>query len=123
MWPSMVTHTRNLSSAFNPSKCTLTAVNTHPEQWAAYCGARGAVGDRALLKHPLPPDMEVKTKKCVCGGGYIHKCVGYIYLVLVQVLDTWEVSRLLKATVALRDHFPAVKVAYTYHFIVDVAYT
>ncbi len=31
----MVTHTWNLSSAFNPSKCTLTAVNTHPEQWAA----------------------------------------------------------------------------------------
>ncbi len=31
VWPSMVTHTRNLSSAFNPSKCTLTAVNTHPE--------------------------------------------------------------------------------------------
>ncbi len=33
VWPSMVTHTRNLSSAFNPSKCTLTAVNTHLEQW------------------------------------------------------------------------------------------
>ncbi len=31
VWPSMVTHTRNLSSAFNPSKCTLTAVNTHLE--------------------------------------------------------------------------------------------
>ncbi len=45
VWPSMVTHTRNLSSAFNPSKCTLTAVNTHLEQWAApYFGARGAVG-------------------------------------------------------------------------------
>ncbi len=29
MWPSMVTHTRNLCSAFNPSKCTHTAVNTH----------------------------------------------------------------------------------------------
>ncbi len=25
----MVTHTRNLCSAFNPSKCTHTAVNTH----------------------------------------------------------------------------------------------
>ncbi len=32
VWPSMVNHTRNLSSAFNPSKCTLTAVNTHLEQ-------------------------------------------------------------------------------------------
>ncbi len=38
-----VTHTLNLCSAFNPSKCTHTAVrsehthtvNTHPEQWAA----------------------------------------------------------------------------------------
>ncbi len=29
MWPSMVTHTQNLCSAFNPSKCTHTAVNTH----------------------------------------------------------------------------------------------
>ncbi len=29
VWPSMVTHTRNLCSAFNPSKCTHTAVNTH----------------------------------------------------------------------------------------------
>ncbi len=31
VWPSMVTHTRNLCSAFNPSKCTHTVVNTHPE--------------------------------------------------------------------------------------------
>ncbi len=46
----MVTHTRNLCSAFNPSKCTHTAVsseqthtvNTHPEQWAAiYAAAPG----------------------------------------------------------------------------------
>ncbi len=45
----LVTHTRNLCSAFNPSKCTHTAVNTHthtvnthPEQWAA--NGVGAVG-------------------------------------------------------------------------------
>ncbi len=44
----MVTHTQNLCSAFNPSKCTHTVVNTHththththtvnthPKQWAA----------------------------------------------------------------------------------------
>ncbi len=31
----MVTHTQNLCSAFNPSKCTHTVVNTHPEQRAA----------------------------------------------------------------------------------------
>ncbi len=38
----MVTHTRNLCSAFNPSKYAHThTVNTHPEQWAAI-----------LLQHP-----------------------------------------------------------------------
>ena len=43
----VVTHTRNWSSAFNPSKCTHTAVrsehtmNTHPEQWAAIYPAPG----------------------------------------------------------------------------------
>ncbi len=53
VWPSMVTHTRNLCSAFNPSKCNNKHThtpphteNTHPEQWACilYCGTRGAVG-------------------------------------------------------------------------------
>ncbi len=40
-----------LSSAFNPSKCTLTAVNTHPSSGQPCCGARGAVGGSvALLK-------------------------------------------------------------------------
>ncbi len=29
VWPSMVTHTWNLCSAFNPSKCT----HTHTQQW------------------------------------------------------------------------------------------
>ncbi len=29
VWSSMVTHTQNLCSAFNPSKCTHTVVNTH----------------------------------------------------------------------------------------------
>ncbi len=32
-------HTQNLCSAFHPSKCTHTAVNTHPEQWAAIFAA------------------------------------------------------------------------------------
>ncbi len=50
MWPSMVTHTWNLCSAFNPSKCTHTAVNTHHEHTSGAvgsqcCGARAAVGD------------------------------------------------------------------------------
>ncbi len=51
VWPSMVTHTWNLSSAFNPSKCTLTAVNTHLEQWAAILRRPGSSwGIGALLK-------------------------------------------------------------------------
>ncbi len=41
VWPSMVTHTWNLCSAFNPSKCTHTVVNTHLEQWAANAAAPG----------------------------------------------------------------------------------
>ncbi len=41
MWPSMVTHTWYLCSAFNPSKCTHTVVNIHPEQWAANAAAPG----------------------------------------------------------------------------------
>ncbi len=32
LWPSMVTHTRNLCSAFNPSKCTHSSEHTHT-QW------------------------------------------------------------------------------------------
>ncbi len=35
VWPSMMTQTLNVCSAFNPSKGTHTAVNTHPEQWPA----------------------------------------------------------------------------------------
>ncbi len=42
----VATNTRNLCSAFNPSKCTHTVVNTHtvnthPEQWAANAAAPG----------------------------------------------------------------------------------
>ncbi len=60
MWLIMVTHTRNLCSAFIPSKCTHTAVNTHthtvvnthPEQWAAILLRRpgNSWGFAALLK-------------------------------------------------------------------------
>ncbi len=53
----MVTHTRNLCSAFNPSKCTHTVVNTHtpvtthPEQWAANAAAPGEqLGVRCLAQ-------------------------------------------------------------------------
>ncbi len=51
VWPSMVTHTRNLCSAFNPSKCTHTVVNTHLEQWAANVAVPGEqVGVRCLAQ-------------------------------------------------------------------------
>ncbi len=40
-----------MASAFNPSKCTLTAVNTHLEQWAAMLRRPGSSwGFGALLK-------------------------------------------------------------------------
>ncbi len=51
VWPSMVTHTRNLCSAFNPSKCTHTAVNIHLEQWATNAAAPGEqLGFRCLAQ-------------------------------------------------------------------------
>ncbi len=48
----MVTHTRNLCSAFTPSKCAHTHTHTHtPEQWAANAAAPGEqLGFGALLK-------------------------------------------------------------------------
>ncbi len=57
--PSMMTHSRNLSSAFTHPKCTHTAVNTHPEQWAAiYAAAPGdQLGVQCLAQehvHSLP---------------------------------------------------------------------
>ncbi len=67
----MVTHTRNLCSAFIPSKVSRSIQSTHPEQWAAiYAAAPGEqLGFGALLKgtsvvvlkveesagHSLPP--------------------------------------------------------------------
>ncbi len=51
VWPSMVTHTLNLCSAFNPSKCTHTVVNIHLEQWAANAAAPGEqLGVRCLAQ-------------------------------------------------------------------------
>ncbi len=50
MWPSMVTYTWNLCSAFNPSKCTHT-MNTHPVQWAANAAAlREQLGVQCLAQ-------------------------------------------------------------------------
>ncbi len=45
VWPSMVTHTRNLCSAFNPSKCTHTHCEHTPGAVGSQCcGTQGAVG-------------------------------------------------------------------------------
>ncbi len=65
-WPSMVTHTRNLCSAINPSKVHTHSsehthtVNTHPEQWAAiYAAAPGEqLGVRCLAQGHLSPGIE-----------------------------------------------------------------
>ncbi len=60
--PSMVTHTQNLCSAFNPSKVhTHTAVNTYTEQWTAiYAAAPGEqFGVRCLAQGHLSRGIEV----------------------------------------------------------------
>ncbi len=62
----MVTHTRNLCSAFNPSKVHTHSsehthtVNTHPEQWAAiYAAAPGEqLGVRCLAQGHLSRGIE-----------------------------------------------------------------
>ncbi len=64
--PSMVTHTRNLCSAFDPSKVHTHSsehthtVNTHPEQWAAiYAAAPGEqLGVRCLAQGHLSRGIE-----------------------------------------------------------------
>ncbi len=66
IWPSMVTYTRNLCSAFNPSKVHTYSserthtVNTHPEQWAAiYAVAPGEqLGVRCLAQGYLSHGIE-----------------------------------------------------------------
>ncbi len=55
VWPSMVTHTQNFFSAFNPSKCTHTVVKIHPEQWAANAAVPGEqLGVRCLAQGSHP---------------------------------------------------------------------
>ncbi len=64
--PSMVTHTRNLCSAFNPSKVHTHSsehthtVDTHPEQWAAiFVAAPGEqLGVRCLAQGHLSRGIE-----------------------------------------------------------------
>ncbi len=52
VWPSMVTHTQNLSSAFNPSKCTHTHSSEHtPGAVGSHVAAPGGqLGDRCLAQ-------------------------------------------------------------------------
>ncbi len=62
VWPSMVTHTQNLCSSFNPSKCTHIVVNTHtanthPEQW-------GAVGGLVPWSRVSPQSRYRRWRKC-----------------------------------------------------------
>ncbi len=72
MWPSMVTHTRNLCSASNTSKVHTHSsehthtVNTHPGAVAAIlcCGARGAVGVRCLAQGHLSRGIEGDEERC-----------------------------------------------------------
>ncbi len=44
VWPSMVTHTWNLSSTFNPSKCTLT----HPSALVIHSPHRQSLPDLGI---------------------------------------------------------------------------
>ncbi len=65
---SMVTHTRNSCSEFNPSKVhTHTAVNTHLEQWAAiYAAVPGEqLGIRCLAQGHLSRGID-------CGVSALH---------------------------------------------------
>ncbi len=65
VWPSMVTHTWNLCSAFNPSKCTHTrskAANAAApgEQLGVWCLAQGShlsrgIEGRESAGYSLPP--------------------------------------------------------------------
>ncbi len=87
----MVTHTRNWCSAFNPSKCTHTAVssehthtvNTHPEQWAAIAPAPGEqLGVRCLAQGHLSHGIEGGESYILYHHNYKyhHFIIGYVCL-------------------------------------------
>ncbi len=78
----MVAHTRNLCSAINPSKVhTHTAVNTHPEQWAAiYAVAPGEqLGVQCLDLGHLSRGIE---------GGVRVMCIHSLHLQFLPVRDS-----------------------------------
>ncbi len=84
MWPSMVTHTRNLCSAFIPSKVDTHThthththtVNVHPEQWAAiYAAAPGEqLGVRCLAQGHLGRSIEGGRQRCIFTPSTYNSC-------------------------------------------------
>ncbi len=62
MWPTLVTHTWNLYSAFNPSKCTHTVVNTHTHREHT----PGAVGSHIAVA----PGEQLRVR-CLALGSHL----------------------------------------------------
>ncbi len=62
----MVTHTRNLCSPFNPSKCTHIAVNTHLEQWEAIFSAEAPGEQMGVLRLA----QGSRLSRGIKGGGF-----------------------------------------------------
>ncbi len=93
VWPSMVTNTRNLCSAFNPSKCTHSSEHTYREhtpgavRWLAQGfhlsrGIEGGENARYSLPPPsIPAGPEIQTHNL---GPTLyqlgHDCPLYIYI-------------------------------------------
>ncbi len=64
VWPSMVTHTQNLCSAFNPSKCTHSSEHTPGAVGSQCCGARGAVGGLVPCSRVSPQSWYWRWREC-----------------------------------------------------------
>ncbi len=81
--PSMVTHTLNVCSAFNPSKVHIKSskhtythtVNTHPEKWAAfYAAAPGEqLGVRWLAQGQVPFEVPVVSDNWICWSLFLDE--------------------------------------------------
>ncbi len=65
MWLIMVTHTQNLCSAFIPSKCTHTAVNTHTNRSEHTPGAVGS--------HIAAAPREQLGVRCLAQGSHLSR--------------------------------------------------
>ncbi len=84
----MVTHTWNLCSEFNPSKCTHTVVNTHPEQWETILMRcpMSCWGFGALLKG-LTSVVVLKVEVC---AGYSLQNQNYLIIETLKVLGGFK---------------------------------